>query len=94
MLSLQTFCACGFGIFVLPPLYLHLLIIPVLPLSVPLMARRLLKVSSLATAVFASSGFYLYNKQLDFNDLSLIRFGRAAATVSYQTSHLVSRWVI
>lgn len=46
------------------------------------MAVRLLKVSSLATAVFASSGFYLYSKQLDINDLSVIRFGRAAATVS------------
>ncbi|XP_024865240.1 aarF domain-containing protein kinase 1 isoform X2 [Kryptolebias marmoratus] len=44
------------------------------------MAVRLLKVSSLATAAFASSGFYLYTKQLDINDLSVIRFGRAAAT--------------
>uniref|UniRef100_A0A3B5AJ58 AarF domain-containing protein kinase 1 n=1 Tax=Stegastes partitus TaxID=144197 RepID=A0A3B5AJ58_9TELE len=44
------------------------------------MAGRLLKVSSLATAVFASSGFYLYNRQLDLNDLSVIRFGRAAVT--------------
>lgn len=49
------------------------------------MAGRLLKVSSLATVVFASSGFYLYNRQLDLNDLSVIRFGRAAAAVS---SHL------
>lgn len=47
------------------------------------MAGRLLKVSSLATAVFASSGFYLYNRQLDLNDLSVIRFGRAAVAVSY-----------
>ncbi|XP_067470251.1 aarF domain-containing protein kinase 1 isoform X2 [Thunnus thynnus] len=46
------------------------------------MAGRLLKVSSLATAVFASSGFYLYNRQLDLNDLSFIRFGRAAATTA------------
>lgn len=52
------------------------------PPTVPLMAGRLLKVSSLATAVFASSGFYLYSRQLDLNDLSVIRFGRAAATVS------------
>ncbi|XP_050933901.1 aarF domain-containing protein kinase 1 isoform X2 [Lates calcarifer] len=46
------------------------------------MAGRLLKVSSLATAVFASSGFYLYNRHLDHNDLSIIRFGRAAATTA------------
>ncbi|XP_020496906.2 aarF domain-containing protein kinase 1 [Labrus bergylta] len=46
------------------------------------MAGRLLKVSSLATAVFASSGFYFYTKQLDLNDLSVIRFGRAAATTA------------
>uniref|UniRef100_A0A3Q3X711 AarF domain-containing protein kinase 1 n=1 Tax=Mola mola TaxID=94237 RepID=A0A3Q3X711_MOLML len=46
------------------------------------MAGRLLKISSLATAVFASSGFYLYNTQLDLNDLSVIRFGRAAATTA------------
>ncbi|XP_051941722.1 aarF domain-containing protein kinase 1 isoform X1 [Hippocampus zosterae] len=46
------------------------------------MALRLLKVPTLATAVFASSGFYLYKKRLDFNDLSLIRFGRAAATTA------------
>ncbi|KAM4625939.1 aarF domain-containing protein kinase 1 [Polymixia lowei] len=46
------------------------------------MAGRLMKVSSLATAVFASSGFYLYNRQLDPNDLSLVRFGRAAATTA------------
>ncbi|XP_018553184.1 aarF domain-containing protein kinase 1 isoform X1 [Lates calcarifer] len=50
--------------------------------AVPLMAGRLLKVSSLATAVFASSGFYLYNRHLDHNDLSIIRFGRAAATTA------------
>ncbi|KAM9355874.1 aarF domain-containing protein kinase 1 [Pholidichthys leucotaenia] len=46
------------------------------------MAGRLLKVSSLATAVLASSGFYLYNRQLDLNDLSVIRFGRAAAATA------------
>ncbi|XP_063039752.1 aarF domain-containing protein kinase 1 [Engraulis encrasicolus] len=47
------------------------------------MAGRLLKVSTVATAVFASSGFYLYNnKHLDPNDLSIIRFGRAAATTA------------
>uniref|UniRef100_A0A3P8TCB5 AarF domain-containing protein kinase 1 n=1 Tax=Amphiprion percula TaxID=161767 RepID=A0A3P8TCB5_AMPPE len=46
------------------------------------MAGRLLKVSSLATAVFASSGFYLYSRQLDLNDLSVVRFGRAAATTA------------
>ncbi|XP_034531590.1 aarF domain-containing protein kinase 1 [Notolabrus celidotus] len=46
------------------------------------MAGRLLKVSSLATAVFASTGFYFYNRQLDLNDLSVIRFGRAAATTA------------
>lgn len=43
------------------------------------MAGRLLKVSSVATAVFASTGFYLYNKNVDLNDLSIFRFGRAAA---------------
>ncbi|XP_026141869.1 aarF domain-containing protein kinase 1 [Carassius auratus] len=46
------------------------------------MAVRLLKVSSVATAVFASSGFYLYSKNVDFNDLSIVRFGRAAATTA------------
>lgn len=47
------------------------------------MAVRLLKVSSIATAVFASSsGFYLYSRNVDFNDLSVVRFGRAAATVN------------
>jgi len=53
-----------------------------LPIVAP-MAGNLLKVSSLAAAVFASSGFYLYNRPLNLNDLSVIRFGRAAATVSY-----------
>nr|XP_020471382.1 uncharacterized aarF domain-containing protein kinase 1 isoform X2 [Monopterus albus] len=46
------------------------------------MAGQLLRVSSLATAVFASSGFYLYHRQLDLNDLSVVRFGRAAATTA------------
>ncbi|XP_071327261.1 aarF domain-containing protein kinase 1 isoform X1 [Trachinotus anak] len=46
------------------------------------MAGRLLKISSLGTALFASSGFYLYNRRLDLNDLSIIRFGRAAATTA------------
>ncbi|XP_031684390.1 aarF domain-containing protein kinase 1 isoform X2 [Oncorhynchus kisutch] len=46
------------------------------------MAGRLLKVSSVATAVVASSGFYLYNHKLDPNDISLVRFGRAAATTA------------
>ncbi|CAL8271275.1 unnamed protein product [Merluccius merluccius] len=46
------------------------------------MAGRLLKVSSWATAVFATSGVYLYTKQLDPNDLSVVRFGRAAATTA------------
>lgn len=49
------------------------------------MASRFLKVSSLATAAVAFSGIYLHNRQLDFSDLSVIRFGRAAATVSYST---------
>ncbi|XP_062378798.1 aarF domain-containing protein kinase 1 [Sardina pilchardus] len=44
------------------------------------MAGRLLKVSTVATAVFASSGFVLYSKHVDPNDISVIRFGRAAAT--------------
>ncbi|XP_044022332.1 aarF domain-containing protein kinase 1 isoform X3 [Siniperca chuatsi] len=50
------------------------------------MAGRLLKVSCLATAVFTSSGFYLYNRRLDLNDLSVIRFGRAAATVHLRSA--------
>lgn len=49
------------------------------------MASRLLKASTFATGVFASSGIYLYNRQLELNDLSVIRFGRAAATVSHCT---------
>ncbi|CAL8287669.1 unnamed protein product, partial [Gadus morhua 'NCC'] len=47
-----------------------------------LMAGRLLKVSSVATALVATSGVYLYTKQLDPNDLSLVRFGRAAAATA------------
>ncbi|XP_037398195.1 aarF domain-containing protein kinase 1 [Pygocentrus nattereri] len=46
------------------------------------MAGRLLKVSSVAAGVFASSGFYLYNQKVDLNDLSIVRFGRAAATTA------------
>uniref|UniRef100_A0A8C4Z901 AarF domain-containing protein kinase 1 n=1 Tax=Gadus morhua TaxID=8049 RepID=A0A8C4Z901_GADMO len=46
------------------------------------MAGRLLKVSSVATALVATSGVYLYTKQLDPNDLSLVRFGRAAAATA------------
>ncbi|XP_066550896.1 aarF domain-containing protein kinase 1 isoform X2 [Amia ocellicauda] len=46
------------------------------------MAGRLMKVSSVATAVIASSGIYLYNKSVDLNDVSLIRFGRAAITTA------------
>lgn len=46
------------------------------------MAGRLLKVSSVATALCATSGVYLYSKQLDPNDLSVVRFGRAAATTA------------
>ncbi|KAK5856897.1 hypothetical protein PBY51_010177 [Eleginops maclovinus] len=53
-----------------------------LHLLVPLMAGRLFKVSALATAVCASSGFYLYNRKLNLDDLSVIRFGRAAATTA------------
>ncbi|XP_033498898.1 aarF domain-containing protein kinase 1 isoform X2 [Epinephelus lanceolatus] len=50
------------------------------------MAGHLLKISSLATAVFATSGFYIYGRQLDLNDLSVIRFGRAAATVHLRSA--------
>ncbi|XP_037096545.1 aarF domain-containing protein kinase 1 isoform X3 [Syngnathus acus] len=46
------------------------------------MALRLLKVPTIATVLLASSGMYFYNRPLDFNDLSLIRFGRAAATTA------------
>lgn len=43
------------------------------------MAVRLLRLSS---AVLVSSGFYVYSRQLDLNDLSVIRFGRAAVTTA------------
>ncbi|XP_058847746.1 aarF domain-containing protein kinase 1-like isoform X2 [Acipenser ruthenus] len=46
------------------------------------MAVRLLKVSLLATTVFAASGFYLYNNYVDPNDISIVRFGRAAITTA------------
>ncbi|XP_034015519.1 aarF domain-containing protein kinase 1 [Thalassophryne amazonica] len=46
------------------------------------MAAHLMKLSSLATAVFASSGIYLCSRHLDLNDLSVIRFGRAAAATA------------
>ena len=49
---------------------------------VPPMAGRLLRLSTVGTALFTSSGFYLYNRPVDINDISLVRFGRAAATVS------------
>ncbi|XP_076835092.1 aarF domain-containing protein kinase 1 isoform X2 [Brachyhypopomus gauderio] len=46
------------------------------------MAGRLVKVSSLVSAVCASSGLYLYSQNVDVNDLSIVRFGRAAATTA------------
>ncbi|XP_028994831.1 aarF domain-containing protein kinase 1 isoform X3 [Betta splendens] len=46
------------------------------------MARRLVRISSLATVAFGASGFFLYNTRVDLNDLSLVRFGRAAATTA------------
>ncbi|XP_072555211.1 aarF domain-containing protein kinase 1 isoform X4 [Paramormyrops kingsleyae] len=46
------------------------------------MAGRLLKVSSAAAALLASSGLYLYGKHLDPSDVSVVRFGRAAATTA------------
>ncbi|XP_069049077.1 aarF domain-containing protein kinase 1 isoform X2 [Lepisosteus oculatus] len=46
------------------------------------MAGRLLKVSSLATALLASSGFCWYHRPVDLNDISFIRFGRAAVTTA------------
>lgn len=45
------------------------------------MAARLLRLGSVATVVLASSGWYLNRRQLDLNDLSVVRFGKAAATV-------------
>lgn len=56
-----------------------------LPPARPLMAARFLRVSSLAAAAVASCGIYLHNRQLDLSDLSVIRFGRAAAAVSDST---------
>ncbi|XP_056152382.1 aarF domain-containing protein kinase 1 [Lampris incognitus] len=47
------------------------------------MAGQLLRVSSLTTALLASSGFCYYHAQLDLNDLSLIRFGRAAVATAF-----------
>ncbi|CAI5764326.1 aarF domain-containing protein kinase 1 [Podarcis lilfordi] len=45
------------------------------------MARRALKLASLATAAAATTGFYLYgNKHLDPNDFGVVRVGRAFAT--------------
>ncbi|XP_041121789.1 aarF domain-containing protein kinase 1 isoform X2 [Polyodon spathula] len=46
------------------------------------MAVRLLKVSSLAATVSAVSGFYVYNNYVDPNDISIVRFGRAAITTA------------
>ncbi|XP_026869742.2 aarF domain-containing protein kinase 1 [Electrophorus electricus] len=46
------------------------------------MAGRLLKVSSLAALAVASSGFYLHSLSVDANDLSVVRFARAAATTA------------
>lgn len=46
------------------------------------MAGRLLRLSTVASAVLGSSGFYLYNRPVDLNDISLVRFGRAAATTA------------
>ncbi|XP_048830020.1 aarF domain-containing protein kinase 1 isoform X2 [Brienomyrus brachyistius] len=46
------------------------------------MAGRLLTVSSAAAALCASSGFYLYGKQLDPSNVSVVRFGRAAYTTA------------
>lgn len=44
------------------------------------MAGRLRRLTSVTAVVLASSGLYLHKKQLDINDLSVVRFGRAAAT--------------
>lgn len=56
------------------------------------MAARCLKVSSLATALLASSGLFIYNRQLEFSDLSVVRFGRAAATVSLSAPIASRTW--
>ncbi|CAL9686521.1 unnamed protein product [Knipowitschia caucasica] len=44
------------------------------------MAGRVRRLSAVTAVVLASSGLYLYKKQLDINDLTVVRFGRAAAT--------------
>ncbi|XP_033844690.1 aarF domain-containing protein kinase 1 [Periophthalmus magnuspinnatus] len=44
------------------------------------MAARVRRLSAVTAVVLASSGLYLHKKQLDINDLSVVRFGRAAAT--------------
>ncbi|XP_077781373.1 aarF domain-containing protein kinase 1 isoform X3 [Podarcis muralis] len=50
------------------------------------MARRALKLASLATAAAATTGFYLYgNKHLDPNDFGVVRVGRAFATTAVIT---------
>ncbi|XP_039597305.1 aarF domain-containing protein kinase 1 isoform X2 [Polypterus senegalus] len=56
------------------------------------MAVRLLKVSSLATAVVTSCGLYLYKyKYVDPSDFSIIRFGRAAmATAVISCDYITS----
>lgn len=46
------------------------------------MAGKLSRVSSVSTALLASAGFYLYMRQPDLNDLSVVRFGRAAVTTA------------
>lgn len=46
------------------------------------MAAKLIRVSSVSTALLASAGFYVYVRRPDLNDLSVVRFGRAAVTVS------------
>lgn len=55
-----------------------------------MMAGRLIRVSSVSSALFASAGFYLYLRPPDLNDLSLVRFGRAAVTVSCRVFYSVS----
>ncbi|KAK7904883.1 hypothetical protein WMY93_017490 [Mugilogobius chulae] len=44
------------------------------------MAARVRRLSAVTAVALASSGLYLHRKQLDINDLSVVRFGRAAAT--------------
>ncbi|KAG9268895.1 putative aarF domain-containing protein kinase 1 [Astyanax mexicanus] len=52
--------------------------------SVLHMASRLLKISAgvFGAGVFSSSGYYLYHQKIELNDLSIVRFGRAAATTA------------